>query len=57
MIPCKGCVAPKRKPGCKATCREYLEWLPGELERKANISRNKAKGAYPYIKNGIKRFV
>lgn len=43
MTPCRYCVAPKRKPGCKATCPEYLEWLPSELERKETIKRNKAK--------------
>ena len=24
--PCKDCVAPKRFPGCHASCKEYLEW-------------------------------
>ncbi len=57
MIPCKYCIAPKRKPGCKATCPDYAEWLPGELKRKETISKNKAKDAYPYIKNGRKRFL
>lgn len=43
MSPCRYCVAPKRKPGCHATCPEYAAWLPGELERKETIKRNKAK--------------
>ncbi len=43
MSPCRYCVAPKRKPGCKSTCPEYAAWLPGELERKETIRRNKAK--------------
>lgn len=48
MTPCRHCVAPKRKPGCRATCPDYAEWLPGELERKETIARNKAKDAYPF---------
>ena len=43
MSPCRYCVAPKRYAGCKSACAEYLEWLPGELERKETIKRNKAK--------------
>ena len=43
MHPCRYCVAPKRKPGCKSDCPEYLAWLPSELERKETIKRNKAK--------------
>ena len=50
MSPCRYCVAPKRKPGGKANCPEYAEWLPSELERKETIRRNKAKDAYSYIK-------
>jgi hypothetical protein len=50
MNPCRYCVAPKRAPGCKATCLEYLEWLPGDLERRETIRKNKAKNEYPYIK-------
>lgn len=50
MIPCRYCVAPKRKPGCKDTCPEYAEWLPGELERKETISKNREKDKFPYIK-------
>ncbi len=56
MIPCKGCVAPKRKPGCKGACPEYLVWLPGELERRETIRKNRAKEEFPYIKNGRKRY-
>lgn len=41
MNPCRYCVAPKRKPGCKSTCPEYAEWLPIELERKETIRKNK----------------
>ena len=43
MHPCRYCVAPKRRAGCKSTCPEYAEWLPQELERKETIKRNKAK--------------
>ena len=50
MIPCRYCVAPKRKPGCKAYCHEYAAWVPGELERKETISKNREKDKFPYIK-------
>lgn len=43
MNPCRYCVAPKRKPGCHATCPEYAAWFQQELERKETIKRNKAK--------------
>ena len=39
MTPCRYCVAPKRKPGCKSTCPEYGQWLPGEIQRKETISK------------------
>ena len=50
MIPCRFCVAPKRKVGCKGTCPEYAAWLPSELERKETISNNKAKDAYSCVR-------
>ena len=43
MHPCRYCVAPKRKAGCKSTCPEYAAWLPQELERKKTIKENRAK--------------
>ena len=43
MTPCRYCVAPKRKPGCRNSCPEWLEWQQVELERKETIRRNKAK--------------
>lgn len=49
MIPCRYCVAPKRKVGCKGTCPEYAAWIPGEEERKETIRKNRAKSEYPYI--------
>lgn len=54
MIPCRYCVAPKRKPGCKNTCPEYAEWLPGELKRKETIAKNKALDEYPLVKKCFK---
>ena len=54
MIPCRYCVAPKRKPGCKGTCAEYAEWLPTELERQETIRKNRAKDAYCYIRKRSK---
>ena len=55
MTPCRYCVAPKRHPGCKSTCTEYAEWLPGELERKENIRQNREKEKFEYNKNIRKR--
>ena len=52
MSPCKDCIAPKRKPGCKGGCPEYASWLPGELQRKEIIRINKRKDEYPYIHKG-----
>ncbi len=51
MTPCRYCVAPKRKPGCKNTCSEYNTWLPGEMERKETIRRNREKEKFEYSKN------
>lgn len=43
MHPCRYCVAPKRKAGCRADCPEYAAWLPQELERKETVRKNKEK--------------
>ena len=51
MIPCRYCVPPKRKPGCKADCPEYAEWLPGEMERRETIRQNREKEKFNYITN------
>ena len=51
MIPCRYCVAPKRKPGCKGTCSEFAAWLPGEEERKEIIRQNREKEKLEYSKN------
>ena len=55
MTPCRYCVAPKRHPGCKSTCAEFAEWLPGELERKETIRQNREKEKFEYSKNIRKR--
>ena len=55
MIPCRTCITPKRKPGCKGTCPEYAAWLPGERERKETIARNKVLHQFPYTKGGVKK--
>ena len=57
MTPCRYCVAPKRKPGCKGNCPEYAEWLPGELERKETIRKNREeeRKKFEYSKN-IKKY-
>jgi hypothetical protein len=36
---CKGCVAPKRYPGCHAVCQEYLEQKAAYDERKAELDK------------------
>ena len=55
MSPCRYCVAPKRKPGCHATCPEYTDWNTVELERKETIRKNKEKDLCPYVKKRRKR--
>lgn len=55
MNPCRYCVAPKRFPGCKRSCSEYLEWLPGDLDRRATIKKNKEKNAYPFTEGKRKK--
>ena len=39
--PCKGCVAPKRYPGCHATCLEYLTYKAEYEKRKAIADRER----------------
>lgn len=41
---CKDCVAPKRHPGCHATCKEYID-------EKAQLEKDKEKA-----KAGMERF-
>lgn len=43
MTPCRYCVAPKRTPGCKNSCPEWLVWQKADLERKETIRQNRAK--------------
>lgn len=45
---CEGCVAPKRYPGCHATCPEYLQEKEEYEARKAEIDKKLA------VKYGIK---
>ena len=51
MIPCRYCVAPKRAPGCKGSCPEYADWLPGEMARRETIRQRKEKEKFEYSKN------
>lgn len=51
MTPCRYCVAPKRAPGCKGSCPEYADWLPGEMVRKETIRQNREKEKFNYSKN------
>ena len=55
MTPCRYCVAPKRKPGCKETCPEYAAWLPQQLERSEKIRKNKDKEKITHTKMYQKR--
>ena len=36
---CKGCVAPKRYPGCHSTCQEYIEQKETHEKRRAEIAK------------------
>ena len=39
--PCKGCVPPKRKPGCHGACPEYKGWHNKHLWHKRTIDAMK----------------
>ena len=41
IYPCKGCVAPKRHPGCHGTCLEYLAYKAEYDKRKAAYDRER----------------
>ena len=57
---CKGCVAPKRFPGCHSVCPEYLEQraeydkLKAEYDRKKDVTTainiDRAKKVYNSLK-------
>lgn len=55
--PCKGCVAPKRYPGCHADCPEYKDW---NIEHQQDLEKARAlqKEAQDYdstlLRNRIK---
>ena len=52
---CKGCVAPKRHPGCHSSCPEYLaqkaeyDRLKAENDRKKSIDANIYNSRYEKI--------
>lgn len=58
---CKGCVAPKRHPGCHGSCQEYLaekaehDRLKAEFDRERDINcainTGRSKKVYNAIKN------
>ena len=41
IYPCKGCVAPKRHPGCQDHCPEYLEKKAEQDKLKAAYDRER----------------
>ena len=36
LCPCRYCVAPKRYPGCHASCPEYKDW---DIAHKAKLAK------------------
>lgn len=44
--PCKGCVAPKRKPGCHAACPEFAEYSEKRIKQKEAKKRAIENDAY-----------
>ena len=58
---CKGCVAPKRHPGCHGSCPEYLadkaehDRIKAELDRERDINigiyGNRSKKVYNALKD------
>lgn len=37
---CKGCVSPKRHPGCHATCKEYIKEKAEYEEKKKHAEKS-----------------
>ena len=44
--PCKGCIAPKRKPGCHAACPEFAEYSETRLEQKQAEKQARETASY-----------
>lgn len=53
--PCKGCVAPKRKPGCHSVCPEYAEFSEQEELRKKALKVARAAEEYFLLKSADTR--
>ena len=53
--PCKGCVAPKRKPGCHSICPEYIEYSEQEEMRKKAYKIAMAAEEYFLLKSADTR--
>lgn len=49
ILCCKGCVPPKRHPGCHDHCPEYLEEKRKDLERKEIEDRERRVAIDLYI--------
>lgn len=41
--PCKGCVPPKRCPGCHGSCAEYIAWQRNHVRHLMAVRRAKEK--------------
>jgi hypothetical protein len=52
---CKGCVAPKRHPGCHSSCEEYLK-EKAEYERKKAEEEKRRKIEYG-LDSHIRRYM
>lgn len=57
IFSCKGCVAPKRHPGCHDHCPEYIKEKSEYEERKAVVGRKNAisGGVYAQKAAGVNR--
>lgn len=54
---CKGCVAPKRHPGCHDTCPEYQEEKAAYDKRKEQHDKEKtvSQGIYEQVTRGVRK--
>ena len=55
--PCKGCVAPKRHPGCYGSCQEHNEWLAEYHEAKELIEADRQRNmtTQTYIQESVRK--
>lgn len=50
--PCRSCIAPKRKPGCHATCPEFAEFSETRGKKKQAEKEARKNDAYFSLKLG-----